>query len=50
MIIREIQLKLNQISNTKSVRVEENQFAVILYAYVTKLDIDGLSRIFSTRW
>ncbi|XP_065172550.1 meiosis-specific with OB domain-containing protein-like [Atheta coriaria] len=49
MIIREIQLKLNQISNTKSVRVEENQFAVILYAYVTKLDIDGLSRIFSTR-
>lgn len=50
MTVDRIVNKINTIINAKNSDIEEQKFTGLLYAFVTDLDLDGLSRVTINKW
>lgn len=50
MSIDRIVTKINTIINATNLDAEEQKFTALVYAVVTDLDLDGLSRVTANRW
>lgn len=50
MSIERIVAKINTIMNSKNLSADELKFTVLVFAVVTELDLDGLSRVVVNRW
>lgn len=50
MSIERIVSKINIIINATNFDAEEQKFTALVYAVVTDLDLDGLSRVTCNKW
>lgn len=50
MNVQQVLDKIENIVKSPNTNLEDQQFTALLYAVVTQLDLDGLSRLVSTRW